>query len=130
MSERRFLHSWKDISNYTGRGVRTLQRYEMQLGFPIHRPAGTSRSAVLAFSDEIDEWFSKAPKRTASVGAPPTQVTTKYSRRHVAIAASATRTQEMAKATFEACALQAKRVEEMIKKMKRHEIKGTPRQAV
>ena len=61
VSQRQVLHSWKDIANYTGRGVRTLQRYEIQLGFPIHRPAGRSRSAVLAFSDEIDEWLGKAP---------------------------------------------------------------------
>ena len=60
---RRVLHSWKEISNYTGRGVRTIQRYEVQLGFPIHRPAGSPRSAVLAFSDEVDVWLSRSPMR-------------------------------------------------------------------
>ena len=60
---RRVLHSWKEISNYTGRGVRTIQRYEVQLGFPIHRPAGSPRSAVLAFSDEVDFWLSRSPMR-------------------------------------------------------------------
>ena len=60
---RRVLHSWKDISNYTGRGVRTIQRYEVQLGFPIHRPAGSPRSAVLAFSDEVDAWLNRSPVR-------------------------------------------------------------------
>lgn len=60
---RHILHSWKEISNYTGRGVRTIQRYEVQLGFPIHRPAGSPRSAVLAFSDEVDEWLNRSPKR-------------------------------------------------------------------
>jgi len=57
------LHSWKEISVYTGRGVRTIQRYETQFGFPIHRPAGSPRSAVLAFSDEIDGWLAETPKR-------------------------------------------------------------------
>ena len=57
------LHSWKEISNYTGRGVRTIQRYEVQLGFPIHRPAGSPRSAVLAFSDEVDAWLNRSPVR-------------------------------------------------------------------
>jgi hypothetical protein len=63
ISARRVLHSWKEISNYTGRGVRTIQRYEVQLGFPIHRPAGSPRSAVLAFSDEVDFWLSRSPMR-------------------------------------------------------------------
>ena len=60
---RNVLHSWKEISSYTGRGVRTIQRYEVQLGFPIHRPAGSPRSAVLAFSDEVDAWLSRSPMR-------------------------------------------------------------------
>src|SRR5690242_20447129 len=60
---RRVLHSWKEISSYTGRGVRTIQRYEVQLGFPIHRPAGSPRSAVLAFSDEVDAWLDRSPMR-------------------------------------------------------------------
>lgn len=63
ISARRVLHSWKEISNYTGRGVRTIQRYEVQLGFPIHRPAGSPRSAVLAFSDEVDSWLNRSPVR-------------------------------------------------------------------
>jgi hypothetical protein len=62
-SSRRVLHSWKEISNYTGRGVRTIQRYEVQLGFPVHRPAGSPRSAVLAFCDEIDAWLNRSPVR-------------------------------------------------------------------
>lgn len=62
-STRQVLHSWKEISNYTGRGVRTIQRYEVQLGFPIHRPAGSPRSAVLAFSDEVDVWLNRSPVR-------------------------------------------------------------------
>ena len=59
--QRRILHSWKEIASYVGRGVRTIQRYEAQFGLPVHRPAGSSRSAVMAFSDEIDAWFSQAP---------------------------------------------------------------------
>ena len=63
ISARRVLHSWKEISSYTGRGVRTIQRYEVQLGFPIHRPAGSPRSAVLAFCDEVDAWLNRSPMR-------------------------------------------------------------------
>jgi len=59
--QRRILHSWKEIASYIGRGVRTIQRYEVQFGLPVHRPAGSSRSSVMAFSDEIDDWLSRTP---------------------------------------------------------------------
>ena len=57
------LHSWKEIATYTGRGVRTVQRYEIQYRFPVRRPTGGPRSAVMAFSNEIDRWLSESPKR-------------------------------------------------------------------
>lgn len=60
------LHSWKDISKYTGRGVRTVQRYEAQLGLPVHRVAGKKRTAVMAFTDEIDHWLRTRPQSIAS----------------------------------------------------------------
>jgi hypothetical protein len=34
------LSGWKDIANYLGKGVRTVQRYGREMGLPIHRPAG------------------------------------------------------------------------------------------
>jgi hypothetical protein len=58
---RSVLHSWKDIANYLGLGVRTAQRWEHDLGFPVHRPYQRERTAVLAFSDEIDEWLHRTP---------------------------------------------------------------------
>jgi hypothetical protein len=60
-TQRGTLHSWKEIASYIRRVVRTIQRYEVLIGLPIHRPAGTSRSAVMAFSDEIDAWLRRAP---------------------------------------------------------------------
>ncbi len=65
-NSRRVLHSSKEISSYVGRGVRTVQRYEVELGFPIHRLTGSQRSAVLGFSDEIDQWLAKSPTRQDS----------------------------------------------------------------
>jgi hypothetical protein len=61
MEKRLVLNSWKEIADYMGRGVRTIQRYERDLGLPVHRPAGKSRSAVIAFADEIDQWMRKGP---------------------------------------------------------------------
>lgn len=59
--ERRPLTSWKEISRYLGHGVRTVQRYEVNLGLPIYRPACTQRGAVFAFPDELDLWVRSAP---------------------------------------------------------------------
>jgi len=53
-----FLNGWKEIANYLKRGVRTVQRWE-HAGIPIHRPAGRSRSAVCAVSEEIDAWIKR-----------------------------------------------------------------------
>lgn len=58
-----FLNSWKEIANYMGRGVRTVQRYEVEYGLPIRRPANKSRSAVMATRAEIDAWVAAAPFR-------------------------------------------------------------------
>src|SRR4051812_41766571 len=63
MSERRILNSWKEIASYLGRGVRTVQRWEAQLGLPVHRPAGKDHSAVVAFSSELDQWLDSRPVR-------------------------------------------------------------------
>lgn len=60
---RQILNGWKEISQHIERGVRTAQRWEALLGMPVHRPALKDRSAVVAFSDELDRWIS----RTAAV---------------------------------------------------------------
>jgi hypothetical protein len=73
-SNRKVLHSWKEISNYTGRGVRTVQRYEQQCGLPVRRASGNPRSAVLAFSDELDTWFQSAPMRPEAPAGPAASV--------------------------------------------------------
>jgi hypothetical protein len=56
---RHILNGWKEISNHLERGVRTAQRWETQLGMPVYRPALKDRSAVVAFSDELDRWLSR-----------------------------------------------------------------------
>jgi predicted metal-dependent hydrolase len=65
-SNGRVLHSWKEIATYMGRGVRTIQRYEARLGLPVRRPSGAPRSAVLAFTNEIDQWLAQSPTRVES----------------------------------------------------------------
>jgi hypothetical protein len=57
---RQILNGWKEISGYIKRSVRTVQRWEARLEMPVYRPALKDRSAVMAFSDELDRWISRA----------------------------------------------------------------------
>ena len=54
------LAGWKEIASHLHRGVRTVQRWEY-FGLPVRRPAGRSRSAVFAISEEIDRWVQSRP---------------------------------------------------------------------
>jgi len=54
---------WKEIANYLGKGVRTVQRYESQMRLPVHRPAARACSAVIATKVELDAWVAASPVR-------------------------------------------------------------------
>lgn len=58
-----FLSGWKEIANYLGKGVRTVQRYEMQLQLPVRRPAGKPWGSVVATKAELDAWVKASPIR-------------------------------------------------------------------
>jgi TolB-like protein len=56
--ENNILQSWKEISAYLDRDYRTCQRWEIELGLPVHRiDESSSRSKVFAYRSEIDEWL-------------------------------------------------------------------------
>lgn len=55
------LSSWKEIATYLNRGIRTVQRWESELGLPVRRPRGQNRSAVIAMRSEIDQWLKACP---------------------------------------------------------------------
>jgi len=60
MNESDILHSWKDISTFLDRGVRTCIRWERELGLPVHRiDEESSRSKVFAYKSEIDQWLKE-----------------------------------------------------------------------
>src|SRR5438270_11269898 len=59
------LNSWKEISNYIGRGVRTVQRWEKDFGLPVRRPSGHLRGSVLAMKTDIDGWLGSREGREA-----------------------------------------------------------------
>lgn len=56
------LNSWKEIAAYMGRGVRTVQRWEQELGLPVRRPRGKERSAVIALKSDLDRWLNRVPQ--------------------------------------------------------------------
>lgn len=60
-TSQQLLSSWKEISQYLNRGVRTVQRWERELGLPVRRPRGKSRSAVVAMRSELDHWLQACP---------------------------------------------------------------------
>ena len=58
-AESQILSGWKAIANYLGVGVRSVQRYERELGLPIFRPAGKSKSRVMAIKSELYRWAKR-----------------------------------------------------------------------
>ncbi|MGH9775633.1 MAG: hypothetical protein ACRD50_11870 [Candidatus Acidiferrales bacterium] len=51
------LTSWKEIAAHLGRDVRTAQRWERELGLPVHRVPGTRGHSIFAYTEEIDAWL-------------------------------------------------------------------------
>ena len=49
--------SWKEIAAHFGKGVRTVQRWEEQLGLPVRRRGGSGTGIVVALRGELDEWL-------------------------------------------------------------------------
>ena len=60
------INGWKEIANYLGKGVRTVQRYERVLGLPVRRAARKSITSVIATKVELDAWIAAAPVREQS----------------------------------------------------------------
>ncbi len=56
MNERRILESWKAIAAYLDRTEKTCQKWEHELGLPVHRLEDSARARVFAYVDELDRW--------------------------------------------------------------------------
>jgi hypothetical protein len=60
------LTCWKDIARYMGKGVRTVQRWELTLDLPVRRPRGNGyKSAVVARPADLDVWLASRWERRA-----------------------------------------------------------------
>lgn len=53
------LDSWKEIADYLGREVRTVQRWEKTENLPVHRHEHQKKSTVYAYAGELDDWRRK-----------------------------------------------------------------------
>ena len=74
------LDSWKEISRYLNRDIRTLQRWERTKGLPVRRMPGGDKPGVYAVKSELDRWRRSRGIHVASVeeaapaSAPPPSV--------------------------------------------------------
>ncbi len=50
------LTGWKEIAAHLGKGVRTVQRWERELGLPVHRIKASAGEILFASAAEIDRW--------------------------------------------------------------------------
>jgi len=53
------LNGWKDIAAFFGKGVRTVQRWEREMGLPVRRLPGPRGDIVFAFPSELRAWQQK-----------------------------------------------------------------------
>jgi len=53
------LDSWKEISAYLKKDLRTARRWEKKEGLPVHRHIHDRASTVYAFKSEIEEWRAR-----------------------------------------------------------------------
>lgn len=51
------LDSWKAISAFLHRDVRTVQRWEATEGLPVYRQRGSQRGPIFAYKSEIEAWW-------------------------------------------------------------------------
>jgi tetratricopeptide (TPR) repeat protein len=57
------LDCWKEIAAYLGKVERTVKRWEVDRGLPIHRVPGGGRASVYAYTGELDEWLKSTKAR-------------------------------------------------------------------
>ncbi len=54
------LGSWKEIAGFLGKSTRTVQRWELELGLPVHRPVLSSHHIVMARKSELEKWMDQS----------------------------------------------------------------------
>jgi hypothetical protein len=62
----RLLTSWKEIASYLGKSIRTVQRWERELGLPVRRPNRHLSGIVIVDQQELDAWLAAMPLQPKS----------------------------------------------------------------
>lgn len=75
MEGRQDLSAWKEIADYFGVSVRTVQHWEEERGLPVRRLPGGGRGRVFARISELEEWKQSfglaAGEKDGVPGSPP-----------------------------------------------------------
>jgi Flp pilus assembly protein TadD len=50
------LESWKEIAGFFARSVRTVQRWERELGLPVYRHRHNEGASIYAQTEELERW--------------------------------------------------------------------------
>jgi Tfp pilus assembly protein PilF len=70
------LDSWKEIAAFFERDERTVRRWEIERGLPVHRVPGSSRGVVYAFTPELEEWLRHKQPAEETESAPRLAIVT------------------------------------------------------
>jgi hypothetical protein len=62
----RRLNGWKEIAAHFRKGVRTVQRWEVELGLPVHRMGTARAETIYAFVNELEAWRQTAEANRAA----------------------------------------------------------------
>jgi TolB-like protein/Tfp pilus assembly protein PilF len=57
------LESWGEIASYLRRDIRTVQRWERDLGLPVRRLKIGKLGSVYAYRSELDKWYQERQPR-------------------------------------------------------------------
>ncbi len=60
------LTGWKDVATYLGRSVRTVQRWEKELGLPVQRVRTQAGEVIYASRRDLDAWLGSRQGETAA----------------------------------------------------------------
>jgi hypothetical protein len=69
------LVEWKGIAKYLGKGVRTVQRWELQLGLPVRRVhPERPKARITAVAAEIDAWVKACALQDGASSLPKPEI--------------------------------------------------------
>ncbi|MGD0227361.1 MAG: hypothetical protein ABSF71_33975 [Terriglobia bacterium] len=66
----RKLVGWKEIAEYLRTSTRTAQRWERELGLPVHHAGSSKGYSVFAYAEEFETWLKTSKGKTASTSEP------------------------------------------------------------